>query len=123
MVPTLLDAYGLDLSNLEGRPLLQRRADLPVFSDTAGSHVVWQGPFKAVFDPPRGEQHLYNLEADPAERHDLSAEQPAELERLHQLVELHRQLGERLRQGRGRDTDLLTDEDRERLRALGYLGG
>jgi arylsulfatase len=64
-------------------------------------------------------EELYDLTADPGERFDRSAEEPDRLGRLRDLVEARRQLAP-VRVGDGVPVPM-SEEERERLRALGYL--
>lgn len=124
VAPTLLTAAGLSPGDLPGADLRRRRADRPVFSGTAWRTVV-AGPLKAVF-PHRGPPQLYDLAGDPGEHRDLAAERPQEVTRLRRLLDAHheRELAdfERLARGVEAGERALTDEERARLRALGYLG-
>ena len=94
VLPTVLDVAGVappeDLApHLVGRsllPLLLNGArgevwpDRPLVVEFLGKQAVRQGPWKLVQLPPpygSGEFALYNLQTDLAERHDVSAQQPA----------------------------------------------
>ncbi len=72
-----------------------------------------------------GELELYDLRRDPQERHDLAPERAhtvrAMASALHRLDEENRRLRQRLREGRDVRTLELSEEQRERLRALGYV--
>lgn len=136
LAATLLAAAGVPAEGLGGSDLRTRRRDRPVFAGS-DDRVVIDGSIKAVFElggrPPR----LYDLAADPGEQHDLAAERPGEVERLRGLLDarsaadrrrLARLTAEAGRRGDGPhegggDRPELTDEERARLRALGYLDG
>lgn len=110
------------------RPLRElrrrRRADRPVFAGTYRRAVI-VGTDKAVFSLGDEPAELYDLAADPGERHDLAAERPGELARLHELFERRRAADARLRERLAATgfpgAATLQPEERERLRALGYL--
>lgn len=82
--------------------------------------AIVAGPLKLIHDLAAGTWHLYDLAADPGELDDLSATgHPAERDLRRRLLEW-----ERARAATpGGTGDLLapSDEERERLRALGYL--
>ena len=52
--------------------------------------AVRAGDWKAVRNGPAAAVELYDLRADPAERHDLAATRPAESERLTALLSSQR---------------------------------
>ena len=76
-----------------------------------------KGHWKTTLRRSDGKAFLYNLETDPEERHDLSQEN-----RLVILAHRNRlnQLTQELRAQRAPQAEL-SEEDRERLRSLGYL--
>jgi arylsulfatase A-like enzyme len=125
VAPTLLRAAGLPTDRLPGRPL----QELPrtggdqreVFAGTTHKAVV-AGPWKAIFsvtgDPPL----LYGLDRDPAERHDLSGENPEVLARLRERMIAHIEAARQLAESQEPpDSVSLTPDERRRLEALGYL--
>lgn len=76
-----------------------------------------QGRFKLFRERESGAVQLVDLEADPAERHDVAARHPEVVaERTRRIDTLARELG-----ASGVPTLRLSEEDAERLRALGYL--
>jgi arylsulfatase A-like enzyme len=146
MLPTLVDLaqLPLDLPATEGRNLMpslragQPAGSRPVFVErphyspegerfmralTTGYGFgelvgVVMGDEKLIRYPD-GSRQLFDLEADPAELHDLAGERPESLDRLGRLLDewLARHPVEEL--GAGAE---LTPERIETLRALGYLG-
>jgi arylsulfatase len=126
VAPTLLAAAGAPARGLPGADLRTRRADRPVYAGTY-VRVVIQGSMKAVFPLDQAPPALFDLAADPGERHDLTAERPDELARLRRLldaeaaaeVRLRRQIAAAETPGRA----VATAEERARLRALGYVDG
>jgi arylsulfatase A-like enzyme len=79
------------------------------------------GPLKLVYDERSDVHSLFDLDADPNERLDLSAERPDELARLRAAltVEMAR-VRARAMQSEARPLD---EAERARLEALGYLEG
>ncbi len=126
VAPTLLEAYGFERSGIVGTPLLSRRQDLPVFAGTVWP-VVIRDHLKAVFQND-GEYRLYDLEADPQELRDLSSERPDALGSLEHLARQYRKAyplsrAEARKLPKQPPGGNLTQEDRQRLKSLGYLGG
>jgi arylsulfatase A-like enzyme len=85
------------------------------------SEVKWQtyrkGRWKSYSSRRRSKGYLVDLEADPGETRDVSEEHPSVVEDHRRRVkELSKQLAARVQPKEG-----LTEEDRDRLRALGYL--
>ena len=124
LVPTLLEAAGLDASGLPGTSLRRRRRAVPVFVGHNFRAVIHQG-LKAVFREPEPPM-LFDLRTDPREARNLAEERPEDLERLRRLIEAQQELDRKLarrfdRSTRGENPGLTTEEKR-RLRALGYLG-
>ncbi len=124
LVPTLLRHFGMETTGLPGGDLLHLRADRPIFSG-ANFDAVIAGRWKAVWGRLEGERWLFDLETDPGEHHNLADERPEELQRLAEILQ-QRQADEKRwasQLGQGADgTQQLSEEERARLRALGYLG-
>jgi arylsulfatase A-like enzyme len=85
------------------------------------SETKWQiyrkGRWKSYTSRRRSKGYLVDLEADPGETRDVSEEHPSVVEDHRRRVkELSKQLAAQLQPREG-----LTEEDRDRLRALGYL--
>jgi hypothetical protein len=76
-----------------------------------------RGDLKLIVDLESGKVELFDLSTDPDERTDLSDSRPEEVETLRRLVEGFG--AERVREER--EPLELTDEERARLKALGYL--
>jgi arylsulfatase A-like enzyme len=78
-----------------------------------------------VHNTREASSELYDLVHDPGELSDLSSEHPQELERLLQLlrvaIEDNEVLAEALDTAPLVDEEVLSDEERELLRAIGYL--
>jgi len=123
LAPTLLAAFGLPAGELPGADLRAARRERPVFA-WGGWRAVVEGKLKAVFPPGAGEPLLFDLEADPAETRSLARQRPDDLARLAALLRAREGRDEALRGRLGAASQAaapLSEEDRARLRALGYL--
>ena len=125
VAPTLLIAAGVDPGDLPGVDLRTRPHDRPAVVGS-GWKVIVVGPYKGITRTAERGPQLYDVVADPGETHDLIAERP-EVGRMlaRRLAAFETAMGRRLlREERAAGTKAsLTDEERERLRALGYLAG
>jgi len=135
LAPTLLAAAGLPARDLPGTDLRRlahdARADepgpeRPIFN-WGEWKVVVAGPWKLAVSGREGKVLLFHLPTDPREENNLAGE---ELERVRELQEL---LDQRLEEEKGRyrkrarpgelgEAPALSQEEVERLKALGYLG-
>ena len=125
VAPTILEASGLDRSGLPGANLADRRGERPAFSWDRWVSVV-SGDLQLVArDALEKPPLLYDLSMAGDRQAEVSAERPDELERLVRLVEDRVRFGAELRSElrleRAPEASL-SDEERRRLRALGYLG-
>ncbi len=127
VAPTLLTFAGVPHHDLPGVVLgAQPVADRTLFLGTAG-RVVIDGPLKAIFHPDGTRALLYDLDTDPDEQIDLAAQRPETVARLRRLLDRQRrtdrELHERLAAGSESMPSApdLSEEERERLRQLGYL--
>jgi arylsulfatase A-like enzyme len=118
IVPTLLDLLGIppEAYGFEGRslvPWLEGGGDgaRPVFGAWGSQRSVVAGSLKLIAELGSDRARLYDLAADPQERHDLVAARPGEVRRLRALLEEHRRAVE----------PSVSDSAAERLRELGYL--
>ncbi|MEQ8766879.1 MAG: sulfatase-like hydrolase/transferase [Planctomycetota bacterium] len=137
IVPTIVELFDLDMPRaVQGAPLdldseqgdIRRVAYLETLYPTL--HYGWSdlrgavvGDWKIIEAPmvQSGVPELYRSGIDRAELQDLSKKDPRQLEEMRRILESQ---AERLSEGRleaGRDADM-TDEDRERLAQLGYVG-
>lgn len=131
VVPTVLDLLGVrPPETLQGRSLVPFWQDgappaaEPRYAENLSPRMThsW-GELRVLFDGrlkyihgPRPE--LYDLEADPGERHDLSAERPAEARRMRET--LRRFIEDHADAGVSTPGEL-DDDVRRRLESLGYL--
>ncbi len=129
VAPTLCELTGVPAaSSFTGRSLFAAEAepaDRPVLAHGnfwGPPWVSWySGPYKLILTPgPAGAEtaELYVPAQDPGEQHDLSSAEPQVVKRLKAELQAERRwLG-----ARARGTEIeLSPEERERLRALGYL--
>jgi len=130
VAPTIVDAFGLPpqaQAGFAGRSLLPVALGAPgkdaVFSRTTGErprYMLRDARFKYVYHSRFGPEELFDLEQDPDEEHELSARRPL-------LTAFYRQqlaaflLGLRRGQGELVPEGDLTPEQRENLKALGYV--
>lgn len=132
--PTVLAALGIAIDHrISGRSLLDVESSAsprPVFAETdwGGVRAVVLGRLKLVRQLPHGPERLFDLAADPGERDDLMPRLAAEAGAVSpfEAGELRRRLSgwlAAMEAARGRDGAEveLSEEDRARLRALGYL--
>lgn len=123
VAPTLLAAAGVRPRRLRaaGRDLLTAGTGPPAVALATTRRALVIGDRKLHHDLASGASRLYDLGADPRERHDLARERSAEVERLLGLLDrrLRAVEGQGLRTGPARDRR--DAESERRLRALGYL--
>jgi arylsulfatase A-like enzyme len=127
VAPTVLDRLGLPepSTGFVGRSLLgqpDEEEPHPAFfstmlaGDTRG--VVIAG-MKLTERKRTGERVLFDVDADPGERNNLAAEQPQTVEALGVLLDAW---ADQVQEGKEHAVELdLTDAERERLEALGYV--
>ncbi len=130
VVPTVLDLLGIVAPpGLQGESLLPlirgRRSgeSRPLFftSRASGTMALRDGRWKLIYTPRTGDAELYDLEADPGERHDLSlAATDRTQESIERLLAWYRAAPRRFRDSQVRRVEL-DDETTRELRALGYV--
>jgi arylsulfatase A-like enzyme len=121
---SLPGAFFLSEVSARGTPADAERR--PVFLELAPPKpfrwAVVDGDRKLIVDPATpSTPELYDLKADPGERSNLAAREPAEVERLRDLLRAWARRNPRAPDQRTRDR--LDDDLRKELEALGYLGG
>ncbi|MEM1204493.1 MAG: sulfatase [Acidobacteriota bacterium] len=107
---------------ISGRDLLGPLEDHPrwAFAQYAGLLEAARGDkWKLIRDQMNGEVELYNLHKDPGETRNVAARNPEMVERLERRINHWRRSCPELDLER-RDAQL-TDEDVQKLRALGYV--
>ncbi len=123
LAPTLLAAVGLEPpASFVGRNLRNSTlAERDLFSETskgASMEAVLRGSHKLIHDKRSQTWELFDLEADPGERHDMSLRMPGELRELKQaLADWDRMVSP----GTLPERVEISPEERSRLEALGYL--
>ncbi|MFB3883102.1 MAG: sulfatase [Armatimonadota bacterium] len=135
IMPALLDLLGVPLGKAARQqqgssltPLLRDGAGEPrpvyALSKHTMESCVRLGPLKYVRseDGKTGREGLFDLESDPGEVRDLSAARPADAAKLKGLLdEFMAQNPGVLTNAPADPAPRLSDEDRQRLKALGYL--
>jgi arylsulfatase A-like enzyme len=123
VAPTLLDFVGLGADGLPGEDLRTPRSEPAIFSGTL-AHAVIVGDDKGIFSgelPAR----IFHLGIDPGEVEDGTDIVPDRARALRRLLQEHRQRSLELFQkyGSPRPTGevVLSERERERLKAFGYL--
>jgi len=130
IMPTILELCGARIPRgLEGRSLLPLVLDEnPEWTELAFMEADWRnekhdikravrtGRYKLYYDRHTKREELYDLAVDPAEKQNIVQARPEVAESLRG------KLKEWMATERGRPRSIrLTDKERERLRALGYL--
>jgi arylsulfatase A-like enzyme len=128
VAPTLLALAGAAAPDLPGVDLRRPRRGRPRFAGSTSWWAVYDEGWKALFPTSGAPPRLYHLAADPAESENVADRRPGELARLRGHLDALQawSAAARARLAAGADdggagAGELTDEERERLRALGYL--
>jgi arylsulfatase A-like enzyme len=132
VAPTIADVFGARGKGGSDREF-QGRSLLPVIEGAPGkpavlSRTVWDRPryalrderYKLLYDTRTGEEHLYDVEADPGETRDVGPSEP--LREAYYRQALHAwtlQLARR--RPSGGEQAQLSKEQCENLKALGYV--
>jgi len=132
IAPTILDVFGLPPSQTaQGVSLLPlllrgeavREVALSQDKSRRSRHALVADGYKLIYDFEGGAAELYDLSLDPVEVRDLASLQPertAQLQRrLAAQVRHNTRLAERFRASAR--TRVLSDEEQQALRAMGYL--
>jgi len=135
-LPTLLEAVGAPIpEHVQGRSLLPLvRGDAPVAEERPAlgrdkldrdRYALRLGGFTLIHDVGTGLSELYDRRRDPQETDDLADREPsrvAALEaRLAAQLAANTELAATLAAPPTTGADVLTDEEAEKLRAIGYL--
>lgn len=132
LAPTVTDVFGVPGKGgsdraFRGRSLLPVILGAPgkraVFSRTAEDqpkYALRHERFKLIYNTARGQSELYDLEADPGERDDLGGRWPVRTSLYRQAIE--RWILEARRGAKAVEEEVaLSDEQKEQLKALGYV--
>jgi arylsulfatase A-like enzyme len=129
LAPTVADVFGLlgkgESGRFLGRSLLAVAAGVPGKSGTVGRtahddgvYAVTDGRFKLLHASGTGADELYDLEADPSERANLAGGEPILAAYYRQALHRRQLLAV---PAAGSPVREPTPEERDTLRALGYL--
>jgi arylsulfatase len=131
IVPTVMNAVGASPdSAFRGHDLLQQppaRREIFAEAEVRGSkqkrvYFVLRDGIKLIYQPSRNLFHLFDLNTDPGEERDLIRNGHYRRQRLDLTRVLARIRGEnRLNLGPVRKPAELTEDEREKLKSLGYL--
>ena len=134
VLPTILDQVGIPIpENIDGHDLTPliggdtSEAEFPIVGMTfrpeaaSDKQSIIVGDFKFIHSKSaeREWEELYNLRDDPLELHDLRESAPGTAENLRE--ELESVLAGARLEGNAADEAELSEEDRARLRELGYI--
>ena len=123
IAPTMLDAVGLLAERLPGEDLRLPRSEPAVFSGTFEQAVIFGDDkgFFAANHPAR----FFDLDVDPGEVADAAADESDRITTLRKMLQRHRKRSLELFEifGSRDQTEeiVLSERERERLRAFGYL--
>jgi arylsulfatase A-like enzyme len=131
LAPTIADVFGVrgrggSAAAFQGRSLLPVALGAPGKPASVSrsiarrpAYALTDGRYKFLLDVRRGAQELYDLDKDPHEREDLGAREPLRLAALRQA--LYRFILDRAGGSAAAPAPPLSAEEREQLRALGYI--
>jgi len=129
LAPTIVAATGAEVSEgLAGVTLWSsiQAGNRSPQRDLLAQNILWgreltaivDWPHKLILEPKSKRTQLFNLESDPGESHDISAEKPEVVEELERRLREHLA---RVEPSQADEAVALTEEMEEELRALGYL--
>ena len=123
LAPTLLNFAGLAAEKLPGQDLKTPQLERAVFSGTLDRAVILGGD-KGIFSAKFPAQ-AFDLVADPGQRANVAASGQKRITALRKLLEEHRRHSRSLHRffGSQRENNevVLSERERERLKAFGYL--
>ncbi len=128
ITPTLLGAAGIEPTGLPGTDLRQlRRGDRPLMLGTYSRTLV-HDRFKLTIVRQGEPMRLFDVGTDPQEQDNLIDRRPRVRKQLLDHLNAHLRASYQARDALDREgtepaETTLSDEERKRLQALGYLGG
>jgi arylsulfatase A-like enzyme len=132
LMPTVLEQLRLPWSaGMQGASLVAVMEDRPPSGPAVAyaegvkvgpeQRALYMDDWKLLTVVTTGRQSLYNVAEDPLEQRDLSAEQPARLQALGEMLREQAEINAELATGRGVEQVPLEDEEYQRLKSLGYV--
>lgn len=134
VMPTMMDLLGIESetaqAHLQGRSLIPvmegtSREDVPIYaiSSRGKEWSVRLGPLKYTMSEENntGREGLFDLGTDPAETRDISRERPQEAARMRRELVAFMAENQGVLGGKTTEAPSLSEEERQRLKALGYL--
>ncbi len=125
LAPTILEFAGLEVDDLPGTPLQQLTVERPIFIG-GPSRMLVDGDWKIILGGNgKDVKFLSSLSRDPGEHHDLSATRadatPGLLKIVRAFIRNDMALRNKYQSERTPSAAPLNEEEKEKLRALGYL--
>lgn len=124
LAPTILELAGVDVpASMQGRSLLDPGRDRVAFSRTVWKRARYSARndrYKLIWDSRTGVTELYDLESDPGEKRNIDSERAFVSGYLEQRLFTWLRDQEALRAGVFPDSAEMTEEERRRLKSLGY---
>jgi arylsulfatase A-like enzyme len=123
LAPTLLDFAGFDAGSMPGEDLRRPQTQRPIIAGTVAKAVI-DGDHKAIFAGSLP-VHLYDLGVDPGELDNIASARSSQVSELRKLLREHRLRSQAVYETFGPSAQagevVLSESERERLRAFGYL--
>jgi len=132
LMPTLIDQLGLPVVNgLQGRSLMGditgggSNKAVTAFAEGVKKgpkqQTVYLGDWKLIITLRTGRRELYNVADDPLEQDELSEKFAGKVEDLTRILQRQVAVNKQLGAGVSVEETLLTPEQTDRLRSLGYV--
>jgi arylsulfatase A-like enzyme len=127
LTSTVADVFGTGAPTFRGRSLLPILAGAPAkealvarTAEDQPKYAVRHGRFALVYHTARGDTEVYDLEADPGQQRNIAGDQPVRASFYRQA--LFRFLVDARHGPRAVAEEVkLTEEQKENLKALGYV--
>ncbi len=134
LLPTLLEEFGVEVpGHVQGRSVRETLAGGPPVRGAILSRdkqrparfALRTERFKVIHDLVSQHSELFDLEQDPGEQVDVASEHPDKVaslvRRIRGMVQENELMAKKLTVRQSTPTQVLTEEERETLRSLGYL--